>query len=74
MPTPRKPTALKILQGNPGKNALNKKEPKYETADLKPPKFLYGAGKAEWKEKAPLLAENGVLTQADRADIRRWTR
>jgi len=69
MPMPRKPTALKILQGNPSQHALNKNEPVYETANLEPPSFLYGVGLEEWNDKAPLLAAKGVLTQADRAAL-----
>ena len=62
-----KPTALKVLQGNPGKRPLNDKEPEYEKSDelLKPPPYLSTHGKKEWKRIAPMLLNNGLLTNVD---------
>lgn len=49
MARPAKPTHLKIIQGNPGKRALPKNEPKPQ-GDLKtPPKYFNAAQKAEWR-------------------------
>ena len=62
-----KPTALKVLQGNPGKRPLNDKEPEYEKSDelLKPPPYLSTHAKKEWKRIAPMLLNNGLLTNVD---------
>lgn len=64
----KKPTNLKILQGNPGKRKLNENEPKFEIDEealLKPPPFLGTYGKKEWKRIAPLILKNKLLTNAD---------
>lgn len=56
-----KPTALKVLEGNPGKRPLNDREPV-------PPKgtaWLLPEAKKEWKRLAPALEAMGVLTMAD---------
>ncbi len=65
-PTP-KPTALKLLEGNPGKRDVNKDEPKYSLTDgsRKPPPWMGAYGKKEWKRILPLLEKNGLLTDAD---------
>ncbi len=62
---PPKPTALKLLQGNPGKRKLNSEEPKPPTGPVKPPSWLRGRAKTAWKWVAPILEEMGVLTTAD---------
>ena len=47
-----KPTALKVLQGNPGKRKLNDSEPTFEKTDeiLKPPSYLstYAKNRKAW--------------------------
>ena len=63
-PAPR-PTALKILEGNPGKRALNKQEPKPGKADLRLPAGLGHHGRTFWREIAPALDTLGVLTAVD---------
>lgn len=62
-----KPTALKVLQGNPGKRQLNDSEPTFEKTDeiLKPPSYLSTYAKKEWKRIAPMLIKNNLLTDAD---------
>lgn len=62
-----KPTALKVLQGNPGRRPLNENEPTFEKTDeiLKPPAFLSSYGKREWKRISPMLVKNNLLTDAD---------
>lgn len=46
-----KPTFIKKLEGNPGKRALNKNEPKFsDNISLTPPKFLSKEQKDEWKK------------------------
>lgn len=66
-----KPTALKILQGNPGKRKLNESEPEFEKNDdiLKPPSFLSTYAKKEWKRISPMLIKNNLLTDADIATL-----
>lgn len=62
---PPKPTALKILEGNPGKRPLNENEPIPPKASLKCPAWLLPEAKKEWKRLAPALESMGVLTSAD---------
>lgn len=62
-----KPTALKVLEGNPGKRALNPAEP--QPAPLivipKPPIYLPTEAKKEWKRIVPQLMSLGLLTDLD---------
>ena len=60
-----KPTALKVLEGNPGKRPLNGREPVPPRATLKCPAWLMPEAKKEWKRLAPALEAMGVLTMAD---------
>lgn len=60
-----KPTALKILEGNPGKQKLNKNEPIPPTAEIRCPKWLLPEAKKEWKRLASSLKAMGVLTPVD---------
>ena len=60
-----KPTALKVLEGNPGKRPLNDREPVPPKATLKCPAWLLPEAKKEWKRLAPALESMGVLTMAD---------
>jgi P27 family predicted phage terminase small subunit len=60
-----KPTALKILEGNPGKRPLNTKEPKPKVVKNEPPNFLSEDAKAKWLEIAPRLERLGILTEID---------
>ena len=59
------PTALKLVTGNPGKRALNKKEPKPKAKAPPCPAHLDANGKAAWKKLCALLGKMGVLTEAD---------
>lgn len=65
----RKPTALKVADGNPGKRPLNRAEP--QPPDAKPtcPSHLTAAAKAEWRRLAGTLHAMGVLTTVDRAAL-----
>src|SRR5262245_51068611 len=60
-----KPTALKVLQGNPGHEALNTREPKPAPIAPKCPSWLDADAKREWKRVAPELEKLGLLTQVD---------
>jgi P27 family predicted phage terminase small subunit len=65
-----KPSALKLLNGNPGKRPLNPAEPMYEVDDeLSPPDDLDAEALSEWIRCAPLLRDAGVLTQIDRTAL-----
>jgi len=59
-----KPTALRILQGNPGKTRLNPSEPQPPAApeDLSPPAWLVSQAKEAWTRLRPDLP---WLTLAD---------
>ena len=72
MASPRpKPTVLKIIEGNPGKRPLNKKEPKPQVsltpcpAYLKKDKIAY----SEWNRISGELYKLGLLTNVDRAAL-----
>jgi P27 family predicted phage terminase small subunit len=61
-----KPTAIKQLQGNPGKRPLNNAEPQYPDVNVRVPKGkLPKDAQLMWRAVAPLLASAGVLTEAD---------
>lgn len=44
-----KPTAMKVLEGNPGKRQLNSKEPKPVKKAPRCPNWLEDEAKKEWK-------------------------
>lgn len=60
-----KPTALKVLQGNPGKRKLNEREPKPPAGEVRKPRGLSRAAGLEWDELAPIAMAMGTLTTAD---------
>jgi|SRR5690554_2115432 P27 family predicted phage terminase small subunit len=62
-----KPTALKVLEGNPGKRPLNKNEPQPEKKAPRCPSWLEPEAKKEWRRMAKTLENIGVLTQVDKA-------
>ena len=62
---PAKPTALKVVQGNPGKRPLNKNEPKPRVVCPPAPTFMDATAKKEWRRIAKVLAAAKVLTEAD---------
>lgn len=61
---PRKPNAIKQLQGNAGKRKLPK-EPPYKAELPKPPSFVEKEGLREWKRLLAPMTKHGVLTEAD---------
>lgn len=64
---PPLPTALKLIRGNPGKRALPESEPVAPAMqNLLPPEWLSEPARRYWGEIAPMLADCGILTQADR--------
>ena len=62
-----KPTALKLIAGNPGKRKIKGGEPKPEICTPEPPKHLTLAAVAEWHRLAPQLARLGLMSELDRA-------
>ena len=63
---PPKPTMLKILQGNPGKRDLNKREPQPECVENPPPPaHMLALAKEKWRELAPQLSRLRLLTKVD---------
>ncbi len=62
-----KPTALKILQGNPGGRPINTHEPKFELTVPDCPIELNADAKLEWSRLAPHLLRMGLITEADRS-------
>jgi len=69
MPTPAKPTHLKILDGNPGKRPINRAEPKPRPKPPTMPTWLSREAKAEWRRVVPELDRIGLLTLVDRAAL-----
>jgi P27 family predicted phage terminase small subunit len=63
---PRKPTAVKKRQGNPGRRPLPENEPVFQGGTT-PPKHLDRIARNEWRRLAPRLIVHGMLTPADRA-------
>lgn len=63
---PPKPTALKILHGNPGCRPLNDQEPK-PALGATPPDYVMAepAVLVEWNRHAPRLLKLGLLTEID---------
>ena len=61
------PTALKVLEGNPGKRKLNDREPKPEKKAPSCPMWLEPEAKKEWRRLAKQMEAIGILTEIDRA-------
>ena len=61
------PTAIKELEGNPGKRPLNEREPKPAKKAPACPKWLEDEAKKEWRRLAKKMEMMGVLTEVDMA-------
>ncbi len=68
---PRKPTALRVLEGNAGKRPLPKNEPK-PPVGATCPGWLTVSQTKFWKEWAPPFIEQGVLTELDTLAFANW--
>jgi P27 family predicted phage terminase small subunit len=66
---PPKPTAVKRLQGNPGKRPLPKAEPTPAAGAPSCPRWLSAAARAEWARVVKVLLPLGLVTQADLATL-----
>lgn len=60
-----KPTALKLLEGNPGKQKLNDREPDPGKDIPRCPDWLMDEAKNEWYRLADRLNAMGVLSEVD---------
>lgn len=60
-----KPTALKVLQGNPGKRKLNHEEPAYGPGAPERPAWLEGYAREEWDRLIAILLPARVITKGD---------
>lgn len=59
------PTALKVLEGNPGKRKLNGAEPRPTKKAPDCPEWLEPEAKKEWCRLAETMEKLGVLTELD---------
>lgn len=66
---PPKPTALRLIQGNPGKRPINKSEPKPKPSVPRCPAFLNRLARAEWHRVCRTLVALGLVTQIDRSAL-----
>ena len=62
-----KPTAIKKLEGNPGKRKLNTKEPIPAKGMPECPDWRLLEAKKEWERLCDLMNQMGVLTEVDMA-------
>lgn len=62
-----KPTAIKALEGNPGKRKLNQNEPKPEKRAPRCPSWLEPEAKKEWRRMVKKMEHLGILTEVDMA-------
>ncbi len=69
MARPRKPTVLKVLEGNPGKRPLPQNEPKPKSIAPKCPTHLDKIAKKEWRRVVKELEPLGLVTQIDMAAL-----
>lgn len=62
---PSKPTALKLIEGNPGKRPLNQNEPQPARGMPPCPPHLDKIAKKRWKELGGYLFQIGLLSVID---------
>lgn len=66
---PPKPTALKLVQGNPGKRSLPKDEPLPDVGAPDLPDHLSADAKVEWIRIMPMLIRCRIVTEIDTAAL-----
>ena len=66
---PKKPTKLRLLEGNPSKRPLPKNEPEPDPTMPQCPDWLMDDAKHEWKRVAPELNRIGLLTIVDQTAL-----
>lgn len=65
MPNRPKPSALKVLQGNPGRRPLNKDEPQFESGIPAKPEWFDTYASEEWDRITGNLNGQRVFTKND---------
>ena len=60
-----KPTAFKVLTGNPGRRRLNHLEPEPGPSKNEVPSWLPDQAKQYWKDLHPMLERIHVMSEAD---------
>jgi P27 family predicted phage terminase small subunit len=60
---------MRQLEGNPGKRAINDREPIPPPGVPECPDFLEGEARAEWFRAASVLQEMNLLSRADRSAL-----
>lgn len=65
MPRPRKPTALKEAEGNPGKRRLGTVDIASDPAEPAIPLWLSAEARAIWRQEVPELMKLGILRKSD---------
>jgi P27 family predicted phage terminase small subunit len=65
----RKPTALKLIEGEKNKDRINKNEPKPRPISPMVPSHLDPVARREWKRLAPMFGRLGILTEIDGASF-----
>ena len=68
------PTAIKELEGNPGKRKLNENEPKPKKKAPSCPKWLEPEAKKEWRRLSKQMEQIGILTEVDMASFAGYAR
>ena len=63
-----KPTAIKVLAGNPGRRPVNQAEPRFHVPERtpSPPAFLSDSAAEVWRDLGKLLRDAGLFTVVDR--------
>jgi P27 family predicted phage terminase small subunit len=69
MPTPKKPSFLKVVQGTARADRTNTDEPQPEIAIPSAPKHLSKEARAEWDRIAPILESMGLIALSDRSSL-----
>lgn len=65
MPNPKKPTALAIVEGNPGHRPLNKEEPKPTLVCPPAPHGLSDRARKHWRKVVKQLYRAKLMTEMD---------
>lgn len=71
MPTPKKPTRLKLVTGTYRADRATPNEPQPARASAEPPPGLSAGALAAWGRLFPVLHRMGVVTEADAAALAR---
>lgn len=64
-----KPTAIRVLEGNPSHRPLNKREPQPPGGPPRCPAWLDKTGRTEWRRVVKILGPLRLATEADRISL-----